>query len=85
VDLVVIGDASFREVVSALAPAQALLAREVNPVVYSAGEFRSKLRSRHHFVTTVVREPHLFVIGDSSELERLGSKRLAPSPPNQPG
>jgi predicted nucleotidyltransferase len=83
VDLVVIGDASFGEVVAALAPVQALLGREINPVVYSAGEFRSKLRSRHHFVTTVVREPHLFVVGQSSELKRLVSKRLAPSPPNE--
>jgi DNA-binding transcriptional ArsR family regulator len=84
VDLVVIGGASFGDVVSALAPAQARLGREINPVVYSVGEFRSKLRARHHFVTTVLREPHLFIVGDSSELERMGSKRLASSPPDEP-
>jgi predicted nucleotidyltransferase len=83
VDLVVIGGASFGDIVSALAPAQARLGREINPVVYSAGEFRSKLRSQHHFVTAVLREPHLFIVGDSGELERLGSKRLASSPPHE--
>lgn len=81
VDLVIIGGASFGDVVSALAPAQVRLGREINPVVYSAGEFRTKLRARHHFVTTVLREPHLVILGDSGELERMGSKQLASSPP----
>jgi hypothetical protein len=55
VDLLVIGEVPFGDVVSALAAAQSSLGREINPVVYSAKEFRSKLRARHHFLTTVMR------------------------------
>ena len=40
VDLMVVGDVSFGEVVSALETAQKTLAREINPTVYSPAEFR---------------------------------------------
>ncbi|MGH9365619.1 MAG: nucleotidyltransferase domain-containing protein [Thermoanaerobaculia bacterium] len=76
VDLVVIGRVSFGEVVSALGRAQSRLGREINPVVYTPAEFRTKVRSRHHFVTAILREPHLFVVGGPRELERLGAERL---------
>jgi predicted nucleotidyltransferase len=84
VDLLVVGEASFGEVVSALAGAQSALRREINPVVYSAKEFRSKLRARHHFRTALMRDPLQFVIGGPGELERLGAKRVAPSSPHEP-
>lgn len=77
VDLLVVGDSGFSEVVEALAPVQATLAREVNPVVYSAAEFREKKSGRHPFLENVLRQPKLFVIGSEHELERLGAKRLA--------
>jgi predicted nucleotidyltransferase len=83
VDLLVVGRVSFGAVVSALGTSQADLGREINPVVYSPGEFRSKLKARHHFLTSVMREPVQFVIGGPGDLERLGAKRLAPAPPHE--
>jgi predicted nucleotidyltransferase len=77
VDILVIGDADFEEVAMALSPAQRTLGREVNPAVYSVKQFRSKLRERHHFLTSVVRSPKIFLIGDDLELERLGHQRMA--------
>lgn len=82
VDLLVVGRVSFGDVVSALAGAQAAVGREINPVVYSPGEFRSKLKARHHFLTSLMKEPVQFVIGGPGDLERLGAKRLAPVPPH---
>jgi predicted nucleotidyltransferase len=82
VDLLLVGEVPFGDVVSALATAQSSLGREINPVVYSAKEFRSKLRGRHHFLTTVMREPLQFVVGGPSDLERLGAKRLAAGAPH---
>lgn len=81
VDLLIVGDVSFGELVSALAPAQSSLGREINPTVYSRAEFRSKLRAGNHFLTTLMKEPVQFVIGDSRELERVGAKRLGHRPP----
>ncbi len=77
VDLMVVGDVSFGEIVSALAAAQEALAREINPTVYSPAEFKAKLRAGHHFLTSVVRREKIFLIGDEHELARLGAKRLA--------
>jgi len=77
VDLMVIGDVSFGDVVSALGAAQELLHREINPTVYSPAEFRSKLKARHHFLSSVLRNEKVFVIGDEHELARRGSIRVA--------
>jgi predicted nucleotidyltransferase len=71
VDLMVIGEAGFGEVVNALADAQDTLAREINPTVYSAAEFRDKVAAGHHFLRTVLNEPRIFLIGDADELAGL--------------
>jgi uncharacterized protein len=84
VDVFVVGDASFTAVANALATAQARLGRDVNPTVYPPAEFRKKIRGGHHFLTTVLQEPRLFAIGGPDELARLGAKRMAPAPPDQP-
>lgn len=72
VDVLVIGDVSFADVVSALSPTQETLGREVNPSVYPPDEFSKKLADGHHFLKTVMAGEKLFLIGDESELERLG-------------
>lgn len=76
VDVMVVGEPTFGEVVSALGSAQEMLAREINPTVYSPAEFRSKLKAGHHFLTGVMGDEKLFLIGDEHELARLGAKRL---------
>lgn len=77
VDLLVVGDVSFGDVVQALANAQRRIGRDINPTVYTPAEFLEKVRVRHHFVTSVLREPKIFVVGDQRELERLGKKPMA--------
>jgi predicted nucleotidyltransferase len=79
VDLLVVGDTPFATVVEALGTAQERLGREINPTVYPAPEFRAKLLEGHHFLTGVLREPYLFVLGGADELDRLGEERLAHS------
>jgi len=71
VDLMVIGEAGFAEVVSALAQAQDTLGREINPTVYSAEEFGRKASSGHHFLRSVLKDRKIFLIGDADELGRL--------------
>jgi predicted nucleotidyltransferase len=46
VDILVVGDATFGEIVSALSAAQEKLVRDVNPSVYPVAEFRQKLAGR---------------------------------------
>jgi predicted nucleotidyltransferase len=74
VDLMVLGDAPFSDVVSALSPAQKALGREINPTVFPVSEFRSKLVAGNHFLRSVMREKRLFVLGTEHELAKLPSK-----------
>lgn len=77
VDLLIIGRVDFREVVSALQEAQSKLQREINSTVYPPKEFQEKIAQKQHFLTSVLTQPKIFIIGDESELEKLGAKRMA--------
>ena len=83
VDLMVLGDASFSEIVSALGPAQKALGREINPTLFPVSEFRSKLTGGDHFLRSVMKEKRLFVLGTENELTKLASKQLAGSAHNK--
>jgi len=73
VDLMVVGDVGLRELVPALREMQRSLHREVNPVTITADEFAGRVADSEHFITTVLREPKMFVVGDEDELARLGA------------
>lgn len=84
VDLFIIGEVGFGVAVDALADAETSLRREVNPVVQSPEEFGRRVAGKDHFVSRVLSEPRLFVLGDEDVLERLGTKRMAGSPHDEP-
>ena len=69
-----LGNAPFSDVVSALGPAQKALGREINPTVFPASEFRSKLAAGNHFLRSVMKEKRLFVLGTENELAKLASE-----------
>ena len=85
VDLMVVGEASFEAVVAALAPAEEILRREINPTVYPRSEFGAKRRAGHYFLRAVLAGPKIFVLGDSSELAGLGARRMARRAPQRRG
>jgi uncharacterized protein len=72
VDLMVVGNVDFGDVVARLADAQKTLNREINPTVYSAREFRKKVQG--NFLKTVLADRKLFIIGDDDDLRELGQK-----------
>lgn len=71
IDLIIVGDVSFGDIVKVISPLQQTLGREINPTVYSTKEFKEKLGSGHYFVSEVARRPKIFLMGDEGELERL--------------
>ena len=77
VDMMVVGDALFADVVAAIGPAQEQLQREVNPTVYPPAEFQMKLAAGHHFLKRVMAGNKVFLIGDERGLERLAEERSA--------
>ncbi|MGH8319640.1 MAG: nucleotidyltransferase domain-containing protein [Steroidobacteraceae bacterium] len=77
IDLLVIGTVPFEKVVQASHAARERLGREVNPVVMSKDAFRAKQRARDRFLSRVLKESKIFVIGDASELGRIAEDRAA--------
>jgi predicted nucleotidyltransferase len=71
IDLLVVGDAGFAEIVQALYPAQQELQREINPVLYSADEFRDRSNRREPFLREILGKPTVWLIGDKDDLAEL--------------
>jgi len=76
-DVLIVGNVRFGEAVAALARAQEKLGREVNPTVYSVGEFRTRLSAGQHFLVSVLKGPKIFLIGGERELAGLAAQRVA--------
>jgi predicted nucleotidyltransferase len=77
VDLLVIGSVSFPAVVEACHLGRERLGRDVNPVVMSKAAFQSKHREGDRFISRVLKEPKIFLIGDAIELGNLAEDRTA--------
>lgn len=73
VDVLIVGDVTFAEVVEALSPVQLTLNREINPTVYPVAEFRAKQKAGHHFIKSVLEGNKLFLIGDENDLAKMAS------------
>jgi len=77
IDLLVVGDITFGEVVDLIATAEGTLNRELNPVVYTLAEFNKRLSENHYFISDVLSGDKIFIVGDENELKALVGKGLA--------
>lgn len=71
VDVLVLGEIGFAEVIEALYPAQEEVKREINPVVYRIDDFCAKLASNNTWAREVVDKPKLFLIGNAEDFAKL--------------
>jgi len=71
IDLMVIGDISAKELSGVLSKPKRELGREINYVVFPEGEYRAKMRSRDHFLTSVLKEKKIFIVGSKNELKSV--------------
>jgi len=77
IDLLVVGDITFGEVVDLISTAEGALNRELNPVVYTLSEFNKRLSENHYFISDILSGDKIFVVGDENELQSLVGKGLA--------
>lgn len=75
IDVMVVGTASFEEVVRALHRSQKELRREVNPNVYRPAEFKKKVKGKDSFLSQLLAQPKLFVLGKENDLRQLITNR----------
>jgi predicted nucleotidyltransferase/DNA-binding HxlR family transcriptional regulator len=72
VDLMVIGQLGLRDLSGLLSGIEEKIGREVNPHVLHEDAFRKRIRTKEHFVSSVMESPKIFVIGSQDELETMG-------------
>lgn len=68
VDVMVLGQAGFAELVRALSPTQETLGREVNATVMKPAEFARRRKAGDGFVAALVREPKIWLMGGEDDL-----------------
>lgn len=67
IDLLLIGETGYADIVKALYPVQQTLGREINPKLYTPAEWQRKLAADDAFVREVMRQPRLIVLGAMDE------------------
>ena len=77
IDVLVVGSVSSAAVVEATSGAAERLRRDVNPVVMTKAAFAAKKAARDRFVSRIVREPKIFLVGDAAELRESAEDRAA--------
>lgn len=73
IDIMVIGEVPFADLVRVLHRAQDTLRREINPLVFPREEFQRKLVAEQHFLKNIMTNDKLFLIGTEDELARLAT------------
>jgi len=69
IDLMVISDSlTYGEVFGALERVSRTLGRQVNPTVYTSAEFSKRVRAKNTFVTRVLEQPRVWVIGSEHDI-----------------
>lgn len=71
VDLLVVGQPEFAELVQALFPAQQALGREINPVLYTPDEFIARAQQGGAFFRELKERPGVFLKGNKDDLAEL--------------
>jgi len=77
VDVMLVGGVGFADAVRILHPAQEILQREINPVVYSLDEFQRRATSGDSFIREVLSQPKLYIVGNEDELRKLTQDQTA--------
>lgn len=77
VDVMVVGDLKFEHAVHALASAEKILRREINPHVHAPREFRAKLARKEPFLMRVLEGPKILLKGNLHDVAKPRRHRQA--------
>lgn len=67
IDVMIVGEPTYQDVVSATYDAQERVGREINPKVFSREEWKNMLNENGAFIKDVLARPKLFIIGGEHE------------------
>lgn len=67
INLIIVGDLGMRTLTKLLSGLQEKLGREINPHIYTQEEFKKRIKSKEHFITSVLKEDIKPIIGNVNE------------------
>lgn len=70
-DLFVVGRTGLDEIVRIMSPVEKEIGRDINPILFSEAEFRTKWSKKNHFLRSVARTEKEFIIGTEDEFRKL--------------
>jgi predicted nucleotidyltransferase len=72
VDIMIVADKlSYSEVLDAFTVIESRIGRSVNPTIYTSEEFRTRIASDNSFVTRVIQQPKIFLIGTEDDISTV--------------
>ncbi|MGB4549493.1 MAG: nucleotidyltransferase domain-containing protein [Syntrophales bacterium] len=74
VDLMVVGSVTLERLVKRLKEPEKSLGREINPSLYDLREIKKRIKDQDPFISRVMREPKIMLIGDENGLRKLDQK-----------
>lgn len=75
--MIVAPDISYTDLVAGLAECEREIGRPFNPVIYRPADLRRKLAASNAFLTRVLKQPKIFLIGTKHDLPRPKPKKAA--------
>jgi predicted nucleotidyltransferase len=74
VDVLIVGNVGEERILKAVSAIEEKTGREINYIVWSEGDFRKRVRSKHHILTETARKPVIMLIGEENEFRRAAKK-----------
>ena len=72
IDVMLIGDdLSYADFFKINTEAESTLGRKINPTLYTLDEWQEKYNIGNHFVTKVIQQQKIFLVGTEDELNKL--------------
>jgi predicted nucleotidyltransferase len=69
IDLLVVSETvGYQDLIRALHPAERRIGRKISPTLYSAAELAKKRSGKGSFVTRILEQPKIFLIGSDRDL-----------------
>jgi predicted nucleotidyltransferase len=71
IDFMIIGSISVDQILKLLREPEKVLAREINPSVFTVSEIHKRMKNRDSFVAQVLSGPKIMLIGSEDDLRRI--------------
>ena len=73
IDIMILGeDLTYSDLFRTITEAESALDRKINPTFHTPQEWKQKIKEKNHFITKIIVQPKIFLIGTEDELKQLG-------------